>query len=100
VADPSNPVKAGAWTVTFSPQVIDISVAFEIYHIAVKGPAGSTFQIFLDTVFYDAVSHGDLNSWDPAQPMLFTPGRSMYFYYDVSVAPAPLVTIYCREVTT
>lgn len=99
VLDPNNPIKPGAWTVTFSPQVIDISVAFEVYHIAVIGPAGSTFRIYHDTTFYDAVAHGDLNSWDPAQPMLFTPGRTMYFYYDSTQTPAPQVTIYCRELT-
>lgn len=100
VVDPSNPVTAGGWTVAFTPQVLNIPQHFEVYHIAVKGPVGSNFQVYQDTSFYDAVPRGDLNSWDPAQPMHVQPGRTLYFYYSSAVAPAPLVTIYCREPTS
>lgn len=100
VLDPSNPVTAGAWTVQFTPQVLNIQQHFEVYHIAVRGPLGSTFQIFQDTTFYDAVARGDLNSWDPSQPMHVQPGRTIYFYYSVTTSPAPQVTIYCREPTS
>lgn len=98
--DPTNPVTAGGWTCAFTPSVLNILQQFEVYHIAVKGPVGSTFQVFQDTTFYDAVSRGDLNSWDPSQPMLVQPGRTLYFYYDTATSPAPLVTIYCREPTS
>jgi hypothetical protein len=98
--DPSNPVLVGGWTAAFTPQVLNISQQFEVYHIAVKGPIGSSFQVYQDTTFYDAVARGDLNSWDPSQPMLVQAGRTIYFYYNSAVAPAPLVTIYCREPTS
>jgi hypothetical protein len=97
VHDLSNPLGSGKWTVAFTPQVLNIFAAFEVYHIAVTGPIGSTFRIYQDTTFYDAVARGDLNSWDPSQPMHVTPGRTLYFYYDSTITPAPQVTIYCRE---
>lgn len=97
VLDPTNPYVAGAWTVAFTPRVLSIFDAFEVYHISVNGPSGSSFKIFLDTTFYDNVQVGDINAWDPSQPMFVRPGRTIFFYYNVTTAPAPLVTIFCRE---
>lgn len=98
--DANNKVLAGGWTVQFTPQDLNIQQHFEIYHIAVRGPVGSTFQVYQDTTFYDAVPRGDLNSWDPSQPMHVQPGRTLYFYYDSVLSPAPQITIYCREPTS
>jgi hypothetical protein len=98
--DPSNVLGAGNWTCAFTPQVFNIFNPFEIYHITVKGPSGSTFQEYVDTTFYDNVVHGDINSWDPSQPLFMLPGSTLFFYYSMSVGPAPLVTIFCRDVTS
>ena len=98
--DPNNPVTPGAWTVAFTPQILNIGQHFEVYHIAVKGPTASTFQVYQDTSFYDAVPRGDLNSWDPSQPMHVQPGRTLYFYFNVTTPPAPVISIYCREPTS
>lgn len=100
VLDPSNPLGAGNWTVRFGPREFGIPIDFEIYHIAVMGPIGSTFQVFIDSVFYDNVPHGDVNSWDPNQAMYLQPGRTLYFYYSVATGAPPQVTVFCREPTT
>lgn len=98
--DRTNPLGVNFWTVTFDPRLLAIQIPFEVYHIAVSGPTGSNFQVFLDNTFYDYVNRGDINSWDPAQPMHVRPGQSIYFYWNTGVAPAPSVTIFCREPTT
>lgn len=95
--DSQNPVTAGGWTIQFRPQDIGIRVDSEVYHIAVQGPTGSKFQIWIDTTFYDNVARGDINSWDPAQPMHVRSGDTIYFYYNVATTPAPKATLYFRE---
>jgi hypothetical protein len=96
--DPNNPYVAGAWTVKFDPSKIGIRDAtFEVYHITVLGPDGSSFRVFIDTTFYDNVQIGDLNSWDPAQPMHVEKGRTIFFYYNVATGAAPTITIFCRQ---
>jgi hypothetical protein len=97
VADPNNPVFAGGWTIAITPADMGIRVPSEVYHIAIQGPAGSTFQVFLDTTFYDNVTRGDINSWDPSQPMHVQPGTTIYFYYSTNATPAPKATLFFRE---
>lgn len=99
-ADPDNRLGAGQWTVRFDPGVFDIPIDFEIYHIALMGPPASTFQVFIDSVFYDNVAHGDVNSWDPNQPMFVHSGSTVFFYFSTAASPAPLITVFCREVDT
>lgn len=96
-ADPENPLGAGFWTIKFEPADIGIRVACEVYHIAIKGPTGSSFDVYLDTTFYDAVARGDKNSWDPAQPMHVSPGDTILFYYNTSNSPAPKATVFFRQ---
>lgn len=96
-ADPNNPVLAGGWTVTFAPSDLGIRVASEVYHIAVKGPTGSKFEVWIDTTFYDNVKRGDINSWDPNQPMPVDPGDTIFYYYNSAANPAPKITLYFRE---
>jgi hypothetical protein len=95
--DPNNPVLPGGWTIAFDPEDIGIRVESEIYHIAIKGPAGSAFEVFKDTTFYDAVARGDKNSWDPAQAMAVQPGSTIFFYYNSAASPAPMATLFFRE---
>lgn len=92
-----NPLGANFWTVAFTPAVFTISVPFEVYHAAVSGPASSNFQVFLDTTFYDYAVRGDINSWDPAQPMAIQPGQTLYYYWNTAAGAAPKVTVFCRE---
>jgi hypothetical protein len=95
-ADTSNPVLAGGWTVKFEPGDLPRVVA-EVYHGAVKGPAGSTFQIYLNDTFYGNVRHGDVNDWDPVQCLHVEPGDTVFFYYNTAGTPAPTVSIFLRE---
>lgn len=97
VPDPNNKLGTGNWTVAFRPADFQIQNDFEINHIAVMGPIGSQFQIWIDSEFYDYVAHGDVNSWDPSNPMYLQPGRTVYFYYSVNTPPAPFITVRCRE---
>lgn len=96
--DASSPFGVGKWNVIFDPQDLAVSTGdFEVYHIALKGPTGSQFQVYIDRTFYDANNHGDLNSWDPNQPMGVKGGQTIYFYFNSSATPAPAITIYLRE---
>lgn len=95
--DNQNPVKAGGWTIVFDPAFLGIQVPFEVYHAAVRGPAGSQFEVWIDDTFYSASIRGDRNEWDPSQPMHVTPGETIFFYYNTANGPAPTVAIFCRE---
>lgn len=94
-----DPERAGAWTITFDPADIGIRVQSEVYHMAIKGPAGSSFDVYLDDVFYDAVARGDKNSWDPAQPMHIQPGSTILFYFNRAGGTVPKATLFFREVS-
>jgi hypothetical protein len=95
--DLDNPLGRGFWTCAMTPAVLGWQVQSEIYHMAVTGPPGSSFHIYLDTTFYDAVARGDLNSWDPAQPMAITPGQTVFFYWNTGAGPAPRASVFGRQ---
>ena len=97
-ADPNNPLGAGFWTVAFTPQDLALPNAFNVYHIAVQGPASSQFQVWIDTTFYDYAVRGDINSWDPQQVMYVAPGQTVFFYWNTATGSAPKVSIFMREV--
>ena len=97
--DANNPVLAGGWTIKFDPADIGIRVQAEVYHMAVTGPENSQFQVWIDTTFYDNVVRGDVNSWDPSQPMHVRPGDTIFFYYNVATLPAPKATLFFRGVS-
>ncbi|SRR5579884_3224152 len=101
VADASNPLGAGNWTVTFTPAVFGVGLTqFEVYHIALTGPSPSNFKVYQDTTFYDYVNHGDINSWDPSQPMIMYKGQSLIFYWSSKASPAPQVCLFLRSPST
>lgn len=92
------PYGAGKWVVTFDPAVFAISTGdFEVYHIALTGPTGSAFQVFVDQTFYDVASNGDINSWDPNQTLHMSGGQTLYFYWNSSATPPPVVTLWLRQ---
>jgi len=99
VLDSRNRYVPGAYTVTMGPQQMGVTMgAFECYHIAIKGPAGSNFQVYIGDNFYDYVARGDINSWDPNQPMLLSQQSVVYFYWNVTTGtPVPTVTMYFQE---
>lgn len=97
---PGNPFFAGGWAVEFTPEDIAIQEhGFEIYHIAVQGPAiaSCNLQMWLDSIFYSTTVRGDINDYDPNQPVYVRSGQSINFYWNTVVTPAPFVTIFCRQ---
>lgn len=97
VKSAQNPLLSGGWVVTFAPADLGIQVPFEVYHAALSGPPASAFQVYLDTTFYSYAPRGDINEWDPTQPMHVNPGQTISFYWNVSSGTAPMVAIFCRE---
>lgn len=97
--DNDNPLSSGGWAVKFTPAVLAIQEAFEIFHIAVQGPAdpACTLQIWLDTTFYSATVRGDVNDYDPNWGIPVRPGQTVNLYWDTTVNPAPKVSIFCRQ---
>ncbi len=90
---------AGNWTVTFSPDVLLAHVAlFEIYHVAIDGPVGSSFKVFRENDQWDQVLQGWQNSWDPGQPMMVRDADTLYYFWAsaTSTSPTPTVTLWLR----
>jgi hypothetical protein len=96
---PANPYLGGGWAVQFTPSVVAIQEAYEIFHIAVQGPAqpSCNLRLYLDTTFYSTSPRGDINDYDPNQAIPVRPGQTVNFYWDTTVNPAPFVTIFCRQ---
>lgn len=95
--DGNNPYGNGMWSVTFDPKIFAIATnEFEVYHIALTGPVGTTLQVWVDRTFYEVTQHGDVNSWDPNHPLHMNGGQSLYFYWNSGIAPAPFVTVYLQ----
>lgn len=93
----ANPYGNANWSVIFGPAQMGMGAnRFEIYHIAISGPTGSSVQVFVDRSFYDATPAGWLNSWDPNEPLLMDGGQTLFLYYNTATAPAPFATIWLR----
>jgi hypothetical protein len=90
----------GNWTAAFTPASMGVSINnFEIYHAVITtGPAGSTFTVSVDLHPWSAASRGDINEWDPSQPLLLDASQTVYFYWNAATTttPAPQVTIWLR----
>jgi hypothetical protein len=92
-----NPYGNGLWRVVFDQRVLAIATnAIEVYHISLTGPAGSTLQMFIDRTFYDTTPRGDLNSYDPTNPLILRGGQELNFFWNSSATPVPSVTIWIR----
>lgn len=91
---------AGNWTVQFTPQVINVNTPhFELYKLVVKGAAASaTFNVYVNTNQWDTAVYAVNNSWDPQQPLLLTPGDTVFFYYSSASSDGnqPTVTAWFR----
>lgn len=101
-SDGMNPYGDGNWVATFDPRVFAVATGeFDIYHMALTGPAGSSIQVWIDRTFFDTTPHGDLNSWDPNEPMHLLGGNTLYLYWNSSNSPvtgnAPQVTVWLKQ---
>lgn len=103
VDEGNNPYdNAGNWTAAFTPALLAVAQqSFEVFHIVVSGAAGSSFLIYIDGFFWDNVSYGQANSWDPVNPMPVKTGQTVYFYYSDSASDGtpPTVTLWLRAQT-
>lgn len=89
----------GNWTVTFSPDIINVNMPYcEVSHIVVNGAPGSQFSVWIDAQQWDTNQLGQNNSWDPAIPMPLRPGQYLYFFYSDATSDnsPPNVTIWLR----
>lgn len=95
VGNPTNIYGATNFTVAMTPADFQIRNKFLIKGMVIRGPSGSELQVFVDNVFRSATPRGDLNSWDPAQPLPMFPSQTLYFYWNVAVGTIPTVTLDC-----
>lgn len=94
----NNPYGTGKYTATIDPKVFAVAAnTFEIYHMAITGPAGSQCQVFVDRTFYDITPRGDINSWDPNQTLHMIGGQTLYFYWNLGTGASPQVTVWLQE---
>lgn len=98
VADSSGNNK-GNWTATFDDALLSVKCPYyECYKIIVHGAPASTFDVFINENEWDTSVAGDVNSWDPNEPMPLRPGEALYFYYSDPTTDGnpPSVTIWLR----
>ncbi len=92
--DDVNPYGNGFWRIEFTPADFALGTnTFEVYHIYLEGPQGSTFRVVVNTRPYSTSQRGDLNEWDPNNPLTMYGGQSLNFYWNSSATPAPLVVL-------
>lgn len=93
----------GNWTAMLDNKAIGISRSvFEMYHLYITSPTlattSTTASVRLNLLPWDITLIGQANSWDPAQPLLMTPGDTLYVLFNVptSTTPAPTITAWFR----
>ena len=96
-------MNTGNYTAVFDPSVIAVNVPyFECYHIYVTAPvltgSGTSIQIAVNSGYWDYNLLAQANGWDPAQPIILTPGDTLYCYFNVptSNTTVPMVTCWFR----
>lgn len=92
-------LNTGNWTVSFTTDILNCNVPeFEVYKIVVKGAANTTFDVYVENKQWDTAIYGQLNSWDPQQPLVMRPGQSLFFLYSDPVTDntPPVITIWMR----
>jgi hypothetical protein len=64
----------------------------------VAGAGNTTFTVYVDFHQWDTGVYGTQNAWDPQQPLIMTPGQTLYFYYSDAVTDntPPVATIWLR----
>jgi hypothetical protein len=96
--DTANKFVAGSWTVAATSDKLNSKVALaEVYQITVMGgPVGSSFLLYRNSQLWNTVLQGWNNNYDPLNPLYVRDGDSLFFYWNSSVAPAPVVSIWMR----
>ena len=86
-----NPYLPGTgWVVQFGAADFALpQTEYEIWHIALDGPIGSSAQIFIGGVAWDYVLTAWSNAWDPAQPMYLRSGQVLSFCWNFAFTSPP-----------
>ena len=93
---PTNVYGSTCYTIQMTPADFNIRTRFMIKGMTVKGPQGSELQLYVEDLFISTTPRGDLNSWDPSQPLPMFPSQTLNFYWSVGTGtPVPRVTIDC-----
>jgi hypothetical protein len=93
----------GNWTALLDHSAIGVTTpVFELYHLFIESPTlvgqATTATVRLNRHSWDVTLIGQANSWDPAQPLLMTPGDDLAVAFNVPIAttPAPVITAWFR----
>ena len=89
----------GKWTVTFGPAELNTNMPFfEVYKVVIHGAAGSSMDWFVEQNQWETTVAGDINAWDPQQPLMVRAGQTMFMYWSDPVTDntPPSVTIWLR----
>jgi hypothetical protein len=98
--DDTNPYGNGFYCARFTPQILAFGYnEFEVYHISLRGPSGSTLDLYVNTTFYDTTPRGDINSWDGNNPIHMFGGQTLNFYWSAGGTTPPQVTVWCRTLS-
>lgn len=72
---------------------------FELYHLAITDiPSNTILKVALGLQLYTVAQLDQIGDWDPAQPMLLTPGQEVFFFFNIPSTSivVPTVTAWLR----
>jgi hypothetical protein len=96
-------LNTGNWTALLDHSQIGVTTpVFEMYHLFIESPTligkSTTATVLLNLHSWDVTLIGQANSWDPAQPLLMTPGDDLAVMFNVptTTTPVPVITAWFR----
>ena len=86
-----NPYLPGTgWVVQFAAADFTLpETEYEVWHISLDGPVGSSAVVFIDQIAWDYVLTAWSNAWDPAQPMFLRSGQAVSFCWNFPFTAPP-----------
>jgi hypothetical protein len=96
--DPANKFVQGCWSALYPDNKLNTKMGVaEAYQITVMGgPVGSSFLLYRNNQLWNTVLQGWNNNYDPFNPLYVRQGDGLFFYWNSTAAPAPIVTIWLR----
>jgi hypothetical protein len=92
----ANLVTAGAWVVTFTPEMMPSEPEFEIWHGALRGPGGYAL-VYIDNELFGVAENGSINEYSPPTAMFIRKGQTVSLHWSIALAPAPHVWFRFRQ---
>jgi hypothetical protein len=85
------------WVITYTPDMIQVSPDFEMYHAAIRGPGGY-FLVYLDNKLYGIGENGLINEYSPkGDPMYVRDSQIITLNWSIGSGAAPLSWIYLQS---